>query len=187
MIKPNLGKSLGAIAGSLMALLLSVGIAWADYTSEIISNKSGTAVFELRFHDTEGNNSTWNMSNEQKEALVRAAEYWVERIKPGGTISETMIINVQTFDEYNAGAAPVVVDNSNPTVANEKTTAMHEVVVNGTKPVEDGAAVSHGEINIGKMGFNYNQNTQVRCGSRAGIGHDPRTGTCPGHCQPDGV
>lgn len=104
-------KTLNRLA--LMALLALPSHSALAFESHLIHNPEGLAVFEVRFFnqgdgpfmrgEPEPEQSTWNLSAQQKSKIIAAMSYWAEIIKPTpGQLPA--IVNVGTNDvEGNAG------------------------------------------------------------------------------------
>lgn len=84
------------------------------YTSQLVHDPSGQAIFEVRFFNigdgpfmsddpSPPKESTWNLNQPLKDGIIEALDRWAEIIKtkPGQLPA---VVNVGTFDEENAAA-----------------------------------------------------------------------------------
>lgn len=144
-------------------LLVSSSIALAAETVEIKNNSNDT-VFKLVFHGTADTNIevAWDMNAEQKEALVRAAQYWADRVKPEGAPAEPVVIYVTTMEDNNASSAA----RTFAIGPNIYATAAELTLNNNRVLVENGWTDRHSTITIGSGTYNLDpNNSQISIGA----------------------
>ncbi|MDR1921551.1 MAG: autotransporter outer membrane beta-barrel domain-containing protein [Candidatus Adiutrix sp.] len=152
------GKLAAAILGLLLLVMASTGQA---ATTADIKNFSGHTVFRLVFHevaDPGDQQAAWDMNQAERDALIRATQYWAERLMPDGAPSETVVIYVTTNNEENAGAAPVVLTNGS---GDYYIAATNYVLAHGGAVTDTDGLDHHAEVVIGRLPFTLNRNSQL--------------------------
>lgn len=141
------------LVGTLAVSMLCATNVKAMETRYVYDN-SGTPLFELNFHDqgeryqdyedaTIPGYSTWQLSNEQKDAVVKGLTQWSDILGPGSHAQAPIRIYIGTYDEENADAGSSPNINDDPVVS----LGVQQAIIDGTTPAEPGY------IRIGRLDF----------------------------------
>jgi Uncharacterized protein with a C-terminal OMP (outer membrane protein) domain len=148
----------------------------AAYSLDIreVKNADDHVVFELHFFsDTDpdpfriDNNqpiySTRTFQEHEIEAIIKSAEYWVERVFPHGEPVETVQVNLGAMDEMNANCGPSSFTES---MLDDSTILMvggiQQVLAKGKVTESDDAIDAHATAAMGTLPWSYGENSQLQ-------------------------
>ncbi len=169
------------ILAMLMLFVLALSSAARSVDIREVRNADGHVVFALHFMDTgevfrdqtiiengvERNEdivSSRSFTEQEKDAIVKSAEYWVERVFPHGKPVETVNITAGTVDEENADCGSdrstgYRLDNGTVMVFG----GVQQVIAKGrqTDPDED-EFWAHATMGMGTLPWAFGENSQLQ-------------------------
>lgn len=97
-MKTDLTRNAGVfIAVAALVLRVVLGGQASAVDTHKVTNADGFSVFSVDFYNKtdelspDGRTSTWDLSSDEKEAVIRGIQYWVDRILPRGEVNQNPI------------------------------------------------------------------------------------------------
>lgn len=127
-----------------------------------ITNKNGDVVFEAHFYDDndalpfdslDTQFSKFELGNDAKDAVVRALQYWVERLSNDSVPVEPVVVNIGGINDRNAYAGPNNIETIDINGVEFYIGGMEKTLVL-RQPIDPADGASHARVGIGD-GFTY--------------------------------